>query len=971
MDTIDEKELKDFIELHLRLLEAEYNEELKESDRLKDSSNLSQLEVNGLAIRNLCVDSCSSLHGKYVVEFKREQSKKKQQYQQHITSGDVVYAVTTVDMQRTLIGIGVVMCINDDSIAVSFNIDLTSKFESGGSFVIIRTASFITYKRMRKALQKIPTLVAQSASVLVELLFGKASLQTVPIHPKLLNSEGKLKYVNDKLHSVQKEAVEYALKQKNFAIIHGPPGTGKTTTLVEIIIQLTNVGNKVLVCAPSNIAVDNVLEKLLKFRVKVVRLGHPARMLNSIKVYSLDSAVSAGSSAQVLRDVKEELKNCERQLEKTNNNKQRYHLRGELKELKRELHARKDRAQKEVLLGANVVLTTLVTASREGPLGDLPEDHFDVVIIDECSQALEAECWIALPWANKVILAGDHLQLPPTVMSKTALEGGLCKSLMERAIEKFGSQGYRLLTHQYRMHADIMTWVSQEMYDKKLEADSSVEDHLLRDLPGVEETEETSSVLLFVNTAGCDLGEMEQDDAGSRGNEGEANIIYMLVKHLIEAGVSENLISVITPYSLQVACIKSKLISYPAVEVRTVDGFQGREKEAVLLSLVRSNARGDLGFVSDRRRLNVAVSRARRFLGVVADSNTVGRDKTIASLLDHIELQGTVVSAHEFLQEINNGIEMPQFVAKHTNIAKKKKVNTSNKTNGSARDTKPKQKQSKNLSVTAKVLEESKNENKNDINFWKDKIQTLMLETGCNEYKFPSNLTSFERKMVHEAAESLSFQHESVGEGDKRHIVVRSVCLPVLKREKTKSKKHLNQEPERQSSSNQCGVEVLEREQVTKSDHSKPNKISEAVCNPSAEVLDLPLLESCEDASTTCQPNLSKSNRSKKKKKEPEDVDSLLEAFQKLNNTCNINGCKTSVQLMGQKCEHCNKMYCFSHALPEIHGCGEAARRVARYKFQHPSPPKVDPIKRRAASSKLKKTLSEMSDSRKQKKHGK
>ena len=299
------------------------------------------------------------------------------------------------------------------------------------------------------------------------------------------------------LDGSQREAVRFALLQKELAVVHGPPGTGKTTTIVEIITQSVRRGDKVLATAPSNVAVDNLLERLVKNKVKVVRLGHPARVHADLQKYSLDGQINLSEATQLVRDVRADIDKSFSKIKKSRSKGETFGLRREIKELKKELHERERNAIKEILKRADVVLSTLTSASRDGPLKHLPRDHFDVTVIDECSQSLEIGCWIALPYANKAILAGDHLQLPPTIMSEEAARKGLSFTLMERVIEHWNKDVVRMLKIQYRMNAKIMEWSSKALYDGELTAHSSVASHLLKDIPGITDGENTSTIIVY------------------------------------------------------------------------------------------------------------------------------------------------------------------------------------------------------------------------------------------------------------------------------------------------------------------------------------------------------------------------------------------------------------------------------------------------------------------------------------------
>jgi predicted DNA helicase len=257
-------------------------------------------------------------------------------------------------------------------------------------------------------------------------------------------------------------------------------------------------------------------------------------------------------------------------------------------------------------------------------------------VIDEAAQAIEPACWIPLPRAGRLVLAGDHCQLPPTIISSEAAREGLAVSLMEQLMRESGQSISRRLTTQYRMHESIMEFSSGEFYDSALIADESVECHLLIDLPSVVPGPLTSSPLQFIDTAGASYDEEAETEGASLLNRQEAELAARKVQQLLEAGVPATGIALISPYAAQVRLLRS-LLTIEGMEIDTVDGFQGREKEAVVISLVRSNAKGEIGFLADARRMNVALTRARRKLIVIGDSATIGHHPFYQRLLDHFD----------------------------------------------------------------------------------------------------------------------------------------------------------------------------------------------------------------------------------------------------------------------------------------------------------------------------------------------
>ena len=333
-----------------------------------------------------------------------------------------------------------------------------------------------------------------------------------------------------------------------------------------------------------------------------------------------------------MKDVRKEMDTKQASIKKTRSGKERRAIYGELKELRKEYRERERQCVTRLVGGSKVVLTTLHGAGGF----QLRNEIFDVVIIDEASQALEAQCWIPLLTARKLILAGDHLQLPPTVKSsvnlsnpksdigsdldpsKSTLAGtSLETTLFDRLLALHGSSIKRMLTTQYRMHEKIMRFPSDEMYDSRLIAADSVKARLLTDLPyPIEETDDTKAPLVFWDTQGGDFPEKADDDditnksrasimSDSKSNEMEAALVKHHVKQLIMAGVLAEDIAVVTPYNAQLGLLTHDLKErFPGIELGSVDGFQGREKEAVILSLVRSNAEHEVGFLAEKRRLN-------------------------------------------------------------------------------------------------------------------------------------------------------------------------------------------------------------------------------------------------------------------------------------------------------------------------------------------------------------------------------
>jgi superfamily I DNA and/or RNA helicase len=567
------------------------------------------------------------------------------------------------------------------------------------------------------------------------------------------------KPINRDLDRSQLDAVSNALEAEDVALIHGPPGTGKTTAVVEYVLQERQRGRRVLCCAASNVAVDTLVERLLRgdrdddsFRAgstglarksssrkksgaekkdledrrrrdktarsetrenkptkkedpvseTLIRLGHPARLLPSVLSASLEAAVARSDDSALARDCERECADLRRRLAKLtsrDDRAERNDARRELRRVQKETKARQKKAVTVVVSNARIVCCTLSGALTSS----LRNETFDVVVIDEAAQALEPACWGAMFKGKKTVLAGDHLQLPPTVLSDEASKKGLAETLFARAHSKWPETAV-MLTTQYRMHASIAQWASDEMYQGRLVAAPTVAERRLvfggarrsesnevtdrcaccddgehrastfafedvypgidiervGDIDGDIDTANTTRLLpalVLIDTAGCGMEERVEEEGDSTGNPGEARVAFAVAKRLIfSRSVKPTELGIIAPYSAQVGFLRELRaeagVETPEllkIEIATVDGFQGREKDCVVLSATRSNEKGDVGFLADKRRMNVAVTRARMHCVLVCDTDTVGRnDAFLRRLVAHFEARGAYVAASEF-----------------------------------------------------------------------------------------------------------------------------------------------------------------------------------------------------------------------------------------------------------------------------------------------------------------------------------
>ncbi|PPQ95376.1 hypothetical protein CVT26_008221 [Gymnopilus dilepis] len=739
---VSEADIKTFINRQRDLLARERETEIERSSLLLSNCGPKLLEQKGLSLAGLGIASMNvGLGGKTLVELERPSAYHTSPiFPPHtFRPGDLARIETNVssnastkkpkacDTKGPQVE-GVVYKVSDTRIVIAIDSSESSSedLDLPERCRVVKLANSVTYDRMDKAMDQLEKIVLPSGdgktigqlNDLIQVLLGMK-----PPSPK--QKIDNIPFFDETLNESQKAAIKFCLESPEVACIHGPPGTGKTHTLIEIIRQLTTETSinpkpkRVLVCGASNLSVDNILERLLALpvigkaqRLKVTRIGHPARVMahEGILESTLEVKATRTDQAALARDVKDELETALGVLSgkgkgakgKAPRGTERKKMWEEVKALRKEYRQREGGVVRSVLKDSQIVLATCHSAGGR----QLFNDDFDVVIIDEATQAIEAVCWVPIFKAKKLILAGDPMQLPPTVLSidgkkkeketpkpasKTAppktKEGSKSKSsqvkkastpadevveseesgssdgdealikvsalslenkprviklvppktlettLFDRLEAMYGSSIKRMLEVQYRMHDLICSFPSKTLYGSKLRSHESVASHLLSDLPNTQadseedEKEFLQTPVVFFDTAGCEYFErLDADgDEGSRSNENEATIVANWIEKLVEFGVSPGQIAVITPYQAQVTLLTSLLRPKhgPALEIGTVDGMQGREKEAVIISLVRSNNNREVGFLKEKRRMNVAMTRAKRHLCVVGDSSTV------------------------------------------------------------------------------------------------------------------------------------------------------------------------------------------------------------------------------------------------------------------------------------------------------------------------------------------------------------
>lgn len=631
----------DYFKKLLELLKTEREEDRQLYIKLTETSTVAQRRENGLTWYPIAIRGTEMSRGDYLtVEVERTTH---QDVSHQLRFGVSAMLFSNHDPQNNKTE-GVIAWQSGNRLKITLRTDELPEWARDGKLGIDLLFDDNSYDEMQQAVKLAATLSEKGdKSRLINILTGEKAptFHTLP------------DYRHPKLNAKQLVAVQQILAANELAIVHGPPGTGKTTTLVQAIKALAKRGEKILVTAPSNTAVDLLSEKLSDEGLNVLRVGNPARVSERLMSLTLDSKMADHAGMKEVKKLKKQAAEFKNMAHKYKRNfgraerEQRKALFDEAHRIMKDVGNTEQYIIDDLVAKAQVVTATLVGANHF----TVRNQTYHTAVIDEAGQALEPACWIPILKAEKLILAGDHCQLPPTIKSMEAARNGLEKTLLEKCVEKH-PEAVVLLEEQYRMNESIMGYSSKVFYEDRLKAHASVARHTLfpEDLP-----------LTFIDTAGC--GFDEKLEGTSSTNPEEAAFLFRHLAQLV-TGLAAHYsiadfptIAVISPYKQQVYLLQEQLQHTPGLQpysakiaVNTIDSFQGQERDIVYIGLTRSNTDGMIGFLSDIRRMNVAMTRARKKLVVIGDSATLSSLPFYADFIAFAQEKDAYQSAWEFME---------------------------------------------------------------------------------------------------------------------------------------------------------------------------------------------------------------------------------------------------------------------------------------------------------------------------------
>ncbi len=625
------------------LLDTEKTEDRKSFEELLSTTSVHNRRDNGLSWYPVAIRDTEMTRGDYLtIELERTTH---QDIPHQFRFGASAVLFSNHDPREDRVE-GIVTYQGGNRLKLNIRTDELPDWTRNGKLGLDLLFDENSYREMQAALKQAIAISGNSKeNHLLKILTGeqKPSFDTrikIPGNPVLNHS--------------QNEAVAKIVTANDLAIVHGPPGTGKTTTLVQAIKTLIQLQHQqVLVSAPSNAAVDLLSEKLSNEGLNVIRIGNPARVSERLMSLTLDSKIAQHGSTKEIKKMKKQANELRNMAHKYKRNfgkaerEQRKALFDEAHRILKDVEKTEQYITDDLLSKAQVIVATLVGCNHY----TISHLRFHTAVIDEAGQALEPATWIPALKARKLVLAGDHCQLPPTIKSEEAAKKGLAETLMEKCV-RLHPESVSLLEEQYRMHEAIMHFPSVIFYDNRLRANAAVAQH---------QVAATEAPLRFIDTAGCGFEEKKEGTATSNPEEAAFVLKHLtqLIKTLESTYTPENFptVGIISPYRLQLQVIQelaennADLKPYRhKITVNTIDSFQGQERDIIYISMTRSNSDGNIGFLTDTRRMNVAMTRARKKLVVIGDSATLSEFRFYASFIEHTEKHQAYQSAWEFAE---------------------------------------------------------------------------------------------------------------------------------------------------------------------------------------------------------------------------------------------------------------------------------------------------------------------------------
>jgi ATP-dependent RNA/DNA helicase IGHMBP2 len=630
-----------------KLLKIERDEDFEQYQKFFSRNNINHRKQNGVTWYPIVITNTGIGFGEYLqIEIERTTNHNEPH---QFTGGKMAALFSNTHPDEEPIN-GTVKILGPNKLRFSLTVDELPDWCDDGKLGINILFDEASYREMNIALKKVMNADRNRLAELRDVIFEIKK-------PEFEKENAELKI--DRLNESQNSAVRKIVAAKDIAIIHGPPGTGKTTTLVQAIRETLKEEKQILVCSSSNTAVDLLTEKLHREGITVLRLGNPARISEEVLMNTLDSKVAKHPSYKEIKNYKRTAEEYFRMAGKykrvfgKEEREQRQLLYQEAKKLIREARTLEDYIVDEQFAKTQVIACTPVVSSNRM----MRDRQFSTLFIDEAAQALEPMCWIPITRSNRVIFAGDHCQLPPTVKSKKAEAGGLKETLFEHCMPIKNISV--MLDTQYRMHEHIMNFSNKIFYAENLKAHESVKSNLLS--YDINESLLNTAVE-FIDTAGCGYNEKLNPESLSISNPEEAQVLIthlkrMLGQYYFNKREDAITIGVIASYKEQVQLLTTliqndeEFKTYPArIAIKTIDGFQGQERDVIYISMVRSNEVKDIGFLNDIRRMNVALTRAKKKLVLVGDSATLSNHPFYLKFLDYVESIQAYKSAWEFIK---------------------------------------------------------------------------------------------------------------------------------------------------------------------------------------------------------------------------------------------------------------------------------------------------------------------------------